>query len=126
MENSNKFNLKKFLRSFGYAFSGIRELFKSEQNARIHLLISIGVVLAGFFLKISPVEWCIILLCIALVTAAEAFNTVLEKLTDHNFPQYHETARVVKDIAAGAVLICALMAACCGIIIFLPKLVVLF
>jgi len=126
MEHSNNFNLKKLIRSFGFAFTGLYELIKSEQNARVHLFISIGVVIAGFLFQISATEWCIVALCIGLVFAAEAFNTVIEKLVDHLFPQKHETARLTKDIAAGAVLFSALMAVVCGIIIFLPKLLSLF
>jgi diacylglycerol kinase (ATP) len=126
MENSNKFSLKKLFRSFGFALTGMKELIQSEQNARIHLFISICVVIAGFLFQISVLEWCIVALCIGLVLAAEAFNTVIEKLVDHLFPQKHETARLAKDIAAGAVLFCALMAVVCGVIIFLPKLLSLF
>ena len=119
---SGKKGLTKRLKSFGYAFNGIILLIKSEPNARIHLLASIGALIAGFLLHISPSEWCIILIVIALVWAAEAFNTVVEKLVDHLFKDYHETARIAKDIAAGAVLICAIAALICGLIIFLPKL----
>ena len=126
MENSNKLSLKKLFRSLGFAFTGIYELIKSEQNARIHLFISICVVIAGFLFCISASEWCIVALCIGLVFTAEAFNTVLEKLVDHLFLQKHETARLAKDIAAGAVLFSASMAVVCGLIIFLPKLLSLF
>lgn len=126
MENSNRFSLKKLFRSFGFALTGIKELIQSEQNAQIHLFISICVIIAGFLFRISDSEWCIVALCIGLVLAAEAFNTVFEKLVDHLFPQKHETARLAKDIAAGAVLISALMAVVCGVIIFLPKLLDLF
>jgi len=125
MENSNKFSFKKLFRSFGFAFTGLYELIKSEQNARIHLFVSICVVLAGFLFQISASEWCIVALCIGLVFSIEALNTVVEKLVDHLFPQKHETARITKDIAAGAVLIATLMAVVCGLIIFLPKLLAL-
>jgi len=126
MENSNNFSLKKLFRSFGFALTGMKELIKSEQNARIHLFISICVIIAGFLFRISATEWCIVALCIGLVFAAEAFNTVIENIVDHLFPHKHETARLAKDIAAGAVLFCALMAVVCGVIIFLPKLLGLF
>jgi len=109
--------------SFSYAFKGLYDLVKSEPNARIHLVATIAAVSAGIFFRISNVEWCIILIVIALVWAAEAINTVIEKLADHLFPEYHETARIVKDIAAGAVLVCAIVALICGLIVFLPKLV---
>jgi diacylglycerol kinase len=122
----NELNLKKLVRSFGYALIGIRDLVRSEQNARIHLFISACVILAGFLFDLSVTEWCIVALCIGLVFAAEAFNTVIEKLADHLFPERHETARFVKDVAAGGVLIGVLMAAVCGILIFLPKLLDFF
>ena len=120
--NNEKNGFKKRIKSFGFAFTGFYELVKSEPNARIHLAATICVVLAGFLLRISNAEWCIISIAIALVWAAEAFNTVIEKLVDHLFPEYHETARIAKDISAGAVLVCAIAALICGLIIFLPKL----
>lgn len=115
-------NAKRFVNSFGFALHGIRQLLKTEQNARIHLFVTIAVVIAGFFCCLTAMEWCVVLLCIGLVWAAEAFNTALETITNHLFKERHETARIIKDVSAGAVLICALMAATCGIIIFLPKL----
>lgn len=121
--DTKKNGLKKRIRSFGFAFTGIFELVKSEPNARIHLVATILAVLAGFILKISNVEWFVVLIVIALVWAAEAFNTVIEKLVDHLFPEYHETARIAKDVSAGAVLVCATIALICGLIIFLPKLI---
>ncbi len=120
--NLGKNGFRKRIKSFGFAFTGIYELFKSEPNARIHFLATICALIAGILLRISKSEWCVILIVIALVWAAEAFNTVIEKLIDHLFPEYHETARIVKDISAGAVLICAIAALVCGLIIFLPKL----
>jgi len=122
---TEKMDFKKLLRSFGYAFSGILRLVKSEQNARIHLFVTVCAVTAGFVLNITGSEWCVILILIALVWSAEAFNTSIEKLTDHLFHGYHKTARIVKDISAGAVLICAIVAVICGVVIFLPKIVAL-
>ena len=123
---SNNYNISKRIRSFGYAFVGLVELVKSEPNAQIHVIATIVAVSAGAFLKISNPEWCVLFLVIALVWAAEAFNTAIEKLTDHLFPEIHETARIVKDIAAGGVLICAMAALLTGGIIFLPKIICLW
>lgn len=122
----DKNGFKKRIKSFGYAFTGIGELIKSEPNARIHLAATVGAITAGLLLCISNTEWCIILIVIALVWIAEAFNTVIEKLADHLFPDHHETARIAKDISAGAVLISAIIALTCGLIIFLPKIILLF
>jgi diacylglycerol kinase len=125
MENSNKLHVRKLLHSFGFAWTGIKDMLRTEQNARIHTVVTFGVVVAGLVLGISRLEWCIVALCVGLVFAAEAFNTVCEKLVDHHFPELHETARFAKDVAAGGVLIAALMAVVCGILIFLPKLLAL-
>ena len=115
----------RLIKSFGYAFTGIYDLLRSEPNTRIHLLATVCALIVGFILRISKTEWCIILIVIALVWAAEAFNTAIEKLTDHLFPEYHETARLAKDVSAGAVLVCAIAALICGLIIFIPKIMVI-
>jgi diacylglycerol kinase len=119
--DAGKKGLHRRLKSFQFAFNGLIHLFKSEPNARIHAFATIGALAASVILKISVAEWCVVLIVIALVWASEAFNTVVEKLVDHLFPNYHETARLTKDIAAGAVLVCAIAAFICGLIIFLPK-----
>ena len=123
--NTAKNGFARLIKSFGYAFTGIYDLLRSEPNTRIHLLATVCALIAGILLRISKTEWCIILVVIALVWAAEAFNTAIEKLTDHLFPEYHETARFTKDVAAGAVLVCAIAALVCGLIIFIPKLVLI-
>ena len=120
--NTGKNGFVRLIKSFGYAFKGIYDLLRLEPNSRIHLLATVCALIAGILLRISRSEWCIILIVIALVWAAEAFNTAFEKLTDHLFPEYNEKARFAKDVAAGAVLVCAMAALVCGLIIFLPKL----
>jgi len=123
--STGKNGFVRLIKSFGYAFTGIYDLLRSEPNTRIHLLATICALIAGILLRISKTEWCIILIVIALVWAAEAFNTAIEKLTDHLFPEYHEKARFAKDISAGAVLVCAMAALVCGLIIFVPKLLLI-
>ena len=73
-------------------------------------------------LGITRMEWMIIILCIGVVIAAELFNTAIEKLVDLVSPQQHPVAGQVKDIAAGAVLVCAATAAIIGLIVFIPYL----
>jgi diacylglycerol kinase len=119
--NQNKSGLKKRIKSFSYAFTGIYELVKSEPNAQIHFLATIIAVSAGFICSISASEWCIIIIAIAIVWMAEGFNTVAEKFCNHVIPEYNETARIIKDVAAGSVLICAIAAFIIGLIIFVPK-----
>lgn len=124
MQNNSKYGIKKRIASFGFAFRGMYDLVKSEPNAQIHFVAAIVAVCLGFGLRISAMEWCFVIFAIALVFAAEAFNTVAEKLVDHLFTTTHETARVVKDVAAGGVLFCAIAALIVGLIIFIPKIMV--
>ena len=112
--------LKKRIKSFGYAFKGIASLLKKEHNAWIHCLAIVVVTSLGFYFHITPTEWCIVLLCFGMVLAAEGFNTAIERLVDLVSPERHPVAGDVKDVAAGAVLICAIAAAIIGCIIFLP------
>jgi diacylglycerol kinase len=118
--------LQKRAASFRYAFHGIATLLRSQPNARIHLIAAIAALGAAYFLKISTGEWALVVLCIAAVFAAEAFNTALEFLTDLVSPDYHELAGKTKDVAAAGVLLTALGAALVGILIFGPKLYTLF
>ncbi|MEG2574055.1 MAG: diacylglycerol kinase family protein, partial [Bacteroides sp.] len=82
------------------------------------------VVIAGCLFHITRNEWIAILLCVALVFAAEAFNTAIERLVNIVSPERNVQAGDVKDIAAGAVLICAIIAAIVGLIIFTPYILV--
>jgi len=121
-----KYDYKKQLRSFGYAWKGIRSCIGKGQNLSFHLIATVIVIMAGFFFGISPTEWTIIILCIGLVIAMELLNTAIEKLVDMISPERHPIAGQIKDIAAGAVLICAVTAAIIGIIIFAPYLTFFF
>jgi diacylglycerol kinase len=114
--------LKKRLASFRFAFKGIRVLFASQPNARIHLIAALLAVLAGWYTGISHLEWLILTGWITLVICLEAVNTALEFLTDLVSPQHHPLAGKVKDVAAAAVLLAAAGAVISGGLIFLPKL----
>lgn len=117
---SEPFNFKKRLKSFGYAWKGITHFIRKEHNAWIHCAAVLLVGSAGFYYRISKEEWLVILLCFALVLAAEAFNTAIERLVDLISPTHHPLAGEAKDVAAGAVLICAIIAAIAGLLIFAP------
>lgn len=114
--------LQKRIKSFGYAFKGIASLIKKEHNAWIHCTAIVVVTLAGFHFDITPTEWCIVVICFGVVLSAEGFNTAIERLVDLVSPDFHPIAGDVKDVAAGAVLICAIAASIVGGIIFLPYL----
>ncbi len=117
------FSFSKFFKSFSYAFRGIWEVFRREQNFMVHTLAAVTALLLGWFFHIAPWEWCFLIVVIALVVASEMINTAIERLSDVAEPRKNETIRVVKDVSAGMVLVCAMGALCVGIIIFLPKVI---
>jgi len=110
------------IRSFSYALKGLAVVFRSELNARIHTAIALLVVAMGIVFGISRIEWIIIILCIGIVFAAEILNTSIERLVDIVSPQISEKAGMVKDIAAGAVLVSAVVSVIAGFLIFMPYL----
>ncbi|MDB5024335.1 MAG: diacylglycerol kinase family protein [Mucilaginibacter sp.] len=117
--------MKKFIRGFGHALNGIWHASVTQLNFRVHLVAALVTLYAGYTLHISTGEWLWIILCIAMVLIAELFNTALEFLTDLVSPEYNKKAGLVKDMSAGAVLITAVCALVIGLIIFVPKLLVL-
>jgi len=118
--------LKNRIKSFGYAFKGIATVFRSEPNAKIHLLATGLVIGAGLYFGITPLDWALIGIAICAVWAAEAFNTSLEELTNLVSPDYHPQAGKAKDTAAAGVLLTAFGALVIGIYVFLPHLRALF
>lgn len=117
--------MRKLIRGFGFAFKGIGYAIDTQLNFRLHLVAALIAGLLGYALHISVSEWIWIICCIALVLAAELLNTAIEILTDIVSPEYNIKAGHVKDVAAGAVLITALFALATGLIIFLPKILIL-
>ena len=84
------------------------------------------VIICGFVFQICLIEWCILLLCMALVTSLELMNTALEEAVNLASPGIHPLAKVSKDVAAGSVLLSAIFSAIIGLIIFVPKFIDLF
>lgn len=109
------------IRSFGYAFSGVVAFLKSEPNGRIHAAATIVVIIAGCYFKLPVAEWCMLVLVMGLVWITEMLNTAIEKAMDHVAPERHERVKVVKDVAAGAVLVSAIVALVTGALVFVPK-----
>jgi diacylglycerol kinase len=111
-------NIKKRIHSFGYALNGIFYAVKNETHLKIHIVIALFVCTLGFLLNISIIEWAICLLCIGLVIGMELINTAIERVMDLISPEKNDIVGKVKDIAAGAVLVCAIVSFVIGIIIF--------
>ena len=114
---------KRLVDSFRYAFYGISEAYKGEQNLKIHTVFAVLVVLAGFILKISYVEWLVCLVLIGLVLMAEFFNTAIEYVVDLASPDIHPLAKLAKGTASAGVLMMAIISAIIGLIIFVPKVI---
>ena len=121
-----KFSITLRIKSFGYAFKGIFIVFKTQHNILIHLLAALVVVTAGIIFELELHQWGLVVLSIGLVLVAEMINTALEWLVDLVSPDYHKKAGLIKDVAAGAVLIAAIIAVIIGFIVFLPKIIELF
>ena len=114
--------MKRLIKSFGYALKGIKSVFLTEQNMKIHSAVAVFVIILGVVFRISVGEWIAVVLCIGLVASAEMINTAFETLVDMVSPDRNPSAGKIKDISAGAVFLAAVISVIVGIIIFLPKL----
>ncbi len=125
-ERKQQRGFKKFFNSFTYAIKGLMYAYRNEQNLAVDVSIALIVIAVGFILKVSVVEFAILLLAIGLVISSEVFNTAIEALVDLVTEDYHPLAKVAKDTSAAAVFVSAIVAAIVGMIIFLPKIIALF
>lgn len=108
--------------SFGHAWDGIQYTLRTQRNARIHLLAGLFVAALAIWLGLDVVRCSILALTIGAVVVGEMANTALEALVDLVSPEYHERAKVAKDVAAGAVLVLGLMSVIVGIFLLGPPL----
>ena len=118
---TEKFSLKKRIKSFGYAFAGIKKFLLSEHNARLHFIATILVLIASLVYKVSNTEAIALAGMVGFVWVAEMFNTCIEKVMDFISEEQHPNIQFIKDVAAGAVLIASLTALVTGLFIFIPK-----
>lgn len=108
-------------KSFAFAIRGMRRLW-CEANIRIHAVATVSVVTAGLFVRLSLLEWALLIPCICSVWVTEALNTALELLCDAAVPERHPLIGAAKDVAACAVLITAIGAVLVGLTVFAPRL----
>ena len=113
--------MKKLIKRFKYAFEGILIGIKEEQNMKIHITIMILVIIFGIMLKINTTEWIICILLFGLVISMELINTAIENTVDLITKEKNQQAKIAKDVAAGAVLVSAIVSAIIGLMIFVPK-----
>ena len=119
---SGRFAIAARLKSFTFAFAGIATMLRTQHNAWLHLVATIAVIAAGFALNISADDWRWLVTAIVLVWTAETVNTAFEHLCDVVSPEFQASVQKSKDIAAGAVLICAIGAVIIGLLVFVPYL----
>ena len=112
----------KFIASFVYAFSGLWYALRTQRNAKVHVIIAILAIVMGIALRFSAVEFAMVFVAITGVFMAELFNTVLELCIDLASPEYHPLAKVAKDMAAGGVLLSAMLSIVIGLFVFGPHL----
>jgi diacylglycerol kinase (ATP) len=110
-------------RSIRFAWTGIRQFFQQEPNARVHLISTIMVCIVAWFLQVTRPELIALLIVTGLVWITEMFNTAIEAVMDFITIERNSKIAFIKDLAAGAVLLAAILAAITGAIIFIPKIV---
>jgi diacylglycerol kinase len=119
-------SVKSFITSrilaFGHAFRGWWYVLKTQHNAWIHSLFATVVFFIGLWVGLTPLDWAIIVLTIAMVFTAEFINTAIEAVVDLAMPVHHPLAKVGKDVGAGAVLVAALAGIVIGLLIIGPPL----
>lgn len=118
--DKKKFSVKQRIQSFSFAIQGIKLLLRHEHNARIHLVATVLVLVLGFLYKITATEWMMLVLAICMVWITEALNTAIEYICNKITIELNPQIKIIKDVAAAAVLIAALGAVAIGFIIFLP------
>lgn len=121
-----KLGIKRFFKSFTYSWDGLKYAYTHEQSMLVHLLVALLVIVVGVVVKLSAFEWMFCFLLMGLVMATELINTALEAVVDLTCPHYHPLAKIAKDTASAAVFVFAVCAFCCGMFIFVPKIIALF
>ena len=122
---SDKWENKNFFESLKNSLNGIKYVIKNEKNIKIELIFAILAIIFSIILKISFIEFSIIILIIFLVLFAECINTSIEKIVDMYTEEYNEKAKIAKDVAAGAVTLLSFASIIIGISIFLPKVLII-
>jgi diacylglycerol kinase len=114
------------LKAFRDAWNGLVYAIRTQRNIKIHLALALITLIVSWVLHISPIEWIIVLFCMGLIIGLECINSSLEELTNIVSPHFDTRAGRVKDLAAGAVLMASIFVFIIGLILFIPKIWILF
>lgn len=115
--------MKKFFNAVVFAFQGIKQFFSRDRNGKIQIVMGITAIILGFAVSLSSLQWLLVLFCIGLVISLEMINSAIERYCDLVTTDFHPGIKVIKDVAAGAVLVASIMSLIIGLIIFIPALV---
>jgi diacylglycerol kinase len=113
--------VKRRIRAFEFALSGMRFFIFSGPHAVFHSFAAVAVFALAFYFDVSKFEWLVLLLCVSAVLVAEILNTAIENVVDLASPEFHPLAKQAKDLAAFAVLTASLFSLLIGIVIFGPR-----
>ncbi len=106
--------------SFKHALDGVIYTFKTQPNFKVHTIFAVIAITASIYFQVSPAEWAVIIFIIGLVLVTEMINTSIESVVDLATEEFHEKAKVAKDVSAGMVLVTAIISVLVGILIFVP------
>ena len=123
MDEQNDSWARRRIRRFQFAFNGWREILKTEINARFHLVATLVIIGLSWLLDISTADWLWVLSAIVLVWLAELFNTAIEEICDMIQPERDARVKRIKDMCAGAVLLCSVYALLVALLVLLPAII---
>lgn len=112
---------KKHTISLKHALDGLKWAYGTQPNYRVHVFLSLFVIVSGIFFNISYTEWLVLVLTISMGLIVETVNTAIESTTDAITREWKEEIKIAKDVAAAAMLTHAIAALVIAAIIFVPK-----
>ena len=124
--NNKQFGFKRIISSIKNSWNGLKVAYKNEQSMYIHLTATVLLLLFSFFLKISMIQWLIVIGIIGLTLVVELLNTAIESTVDLVTEEFHPLAKVAKDTASAAEFILTLTSAIIALMIFIPRIMELF
>ena len=125
-KETKKMSFKRFLNSIKYSIEGLAHAYKNEQSLWLHAICTIGIIILGFLLQISFIQWAIIVIALVIVLAVELLNTAIEATVDLVTKEIHPLAKVAKDCGSAAAFVSSIMVFIICCFIFVPKIIALF
>jgi diacylglycerol kinase len=118
--------IKKLIYSVHNASNGLRWFMLTDRNGKIQLIAMLLIVTLGICMRISTTDFCILLVCCAMVIGLEMVNHAIEQFCDDYHAGYKTAIKTIKDVSAGAVLWCSILSAIIACILFYPYVLIFF